>query len=146
MKYFHKQRLLKLCDFLEQLPRTHFDFSVVAKKSGKHQCGTVGCAIGWTPQVFPRLMKWLPLRKGDGDQLRIAPKDAQREHQYETIARSLFGLSRDHSHDLFTPLSSVYVDRGDQSIVLESLDFDATPKQVAKRLRRFLKVMEKAAR
>ena len=52
-------RLNKLADFLQKLPRTHFDFSRVCdliKPSKTNQCGTVGCAMGWTPTVFPRLI------------------------------------------------------------------------------------------
>lgn len=145
MKHFHKKRILKLCDFLEQLPRKRFDFGVVAEKQS---CGTVGCAIGWTPEVFPRLVKWTPPTTKHG-QMGIAPKDGRRGRCYTTIARSLFGLTKKHAHDLFTPSAPVFIDLSGapdyKYVVLGSLDFDATPKQVAKRLRKFLRLMEQSS-
>ncbi len=62
------KRLLKLADFLDKLPRAKFDFGVIAMqdgkpmlealKAGKERCGTVACAIGWMPAVFPRSLRW----------------------------------------------------------------------------------------
>jgi hypothetical protein len=45
-----KQRLLKLADFLEKLPRERkFDMGVVAElvDDGRPACGSSACALGW---------------------------------------------------------------------------------------------------
>ena len=54
-------RLLRLAKFLEKLPRRKFDFAeLVADTEKRHgkDCGTVCCAVGWTPAVFPKLISW----------------------------------------------------------------------------------------
>jgi len=136
MKHHHKRRLLKLCEFLEQLPRKRFDFSVVAKE---HSCGTVGCAIGWTPAVFPRLVKWLPAKKGK--EIDVMLTGGRRGHFYTTVAKSLFGINHYQAEGLFTPYT--YLRMGENfGDGIEGLPDKATPKQVAKRLRQFLKLVE----
>jgi hypothetical protein len=62
------KRLLKLAAFLRQLPPHKFNFDVVTFQIGKpmakalaareEHCGTVACAIGWLPAVFPRSVLW----------------------------------------------------------------------------------------
>lgn len=59
MKYYHKKRLLKLADFLENLPRENFDLDTwwspaqshvnnfTKFKKNPHFCGTTACAAGW---------------------------------------------------------------------------------------------------
>lgn len=55
-------RLVKLANFLENLPDEMWDYSVIrtqdkrvckTDKATKISCGTTACAIGWTPNVFP---------------------------------------------------------------------------------------------
>lgn len=45
MKTFHAKRLIKLANFLTELPKEKFDYGVYARVDGK--CGTVACALGW---------------------------------------------------------------------------------------------------
>lgn len=47
-------RLEKLAAFLDKLPKKRFDFNTMREE---RDCGTVACAIGWMPEVFPRLVK-----------------------------------------------------------------------------------------
>lgn len=65
MKRKHKERLLKLADYLEnKVEAKKFDLDyvvgnttygdVVDKKFTKHTCGTAGCAMGYMPEAFPR--------------------------------------------------------------------------------------------
>lgn len=61
----NSERLLKLAAFLDTLPPEKFDFNKIAFEAdggkpmlealaaGSVKCGTVGCAIGWMPAVFP---------------------------------------------------------------------------------------------
>jgi hypothetical protein len=50
-----RSRMLQMIDYLYKLPPAEFDFSIVAESSS---CGTVGCIIGHTPNVFPEICEW----------------------------------------------------------------------------------------
>ncbi len=52
LAYFYYQRLLKWADFLEELPAEQFNLQYWRK-----DCGTVACAAGWLPTIFPRHWK-----------------------------------------------------------------------------------------
>jgi hypothetical protein len=64
----NKTRLLKLAAFLIALPKQKFNYAVVAVlgekpmlealAAKKESCGTVACAMGWTPALFPRKVMW----------------------------------------------------------------------------------------
>ena len=133
MKHYHKKRLLKLCDFLEQLQRKDFNFNVVAER---RSCGTIACAVGWTPAVFPRLVKWSPNKRGNRINIVLAKRHGK--SHYALVARSLFGLTSQDSLNLFTPWYDLYVGKTELGMLTES----ATPKQVAKRIRKFVRLTE----
>jgi len=127
-------RLLKLADFLDQLPRQKFDFARIAHeghksmrdalKAGKHRCGTVACAIGWTPVVFPRLVRWVTLNIGSRD-LDVCLRSDDDSIDFDAAAQ-IFDIEYDDACFLFDP--------GDSR-----LGDGATPKQVAKHIRKFVK-------
>lgn len=125
MKAIHKKRLRKLIAFLRQLPRKRFNFDTI--RYG-HGCGTVGCAIGWTPEALPSLVKndsllGPVLRKGNG--------------YFRDIAAELTGLGPHLASCLFCP--------GEQAIAdsrLPNLPATATPKQVARMLEKFIELQE----
>lgn len=52
MNKIQRKRFLRLADYLQRLPARKFNFSIFAQQK---TCGTVGCAMGWTPAVFPSL-------------------------------------------------------------------------------------------
>ena len=108
-------RLLKLATFLEILPREKFNFNCVIKRKPGKECGSVGCAIGWTPEVFPRLVKW------NDPKLNMAG--------YKELATELFDICYDNATYLFAP--------GDPCV--GQLPVTATPKMVAKHIRKFVK-------
>lgn len=125
------QRLLKLADFLDTLPRAKFDFGVVtheggkpmreALKAGKTRCGTVGCAIGWMPAVWPRAVKWRYFTAG-------LPCVVLAGESYQTAfytAAKWFDITYEQAAELFHPAHS-------------SLSESATPKQVARHIRKFV--------
>ena len=132
MNAIQRKRLLKLADFLEQLPPQKFDFGVIvtegakpmleALKAREESCGTVACAIGWMPAVFPRLTKWKRSRSGLG--LVVGLKDTSKYRNFE-VAERFFGISKDDARYLFNPGDSV-------------LSYDASAKQVAKHIRSFV--------
>lgn len=129
MHHVHKRRLLKLAAFLDTLPRAKFDFSIIARqdglpflkalKAGDKACGTVACAVGWMPAVFPRAFRW-----DTGGT--VYPKNLSGVTGLDLYAAGqFFGLPDNDINYLFTPDSS-------------GLREKATPKQVARHIRRYV--------
>ena len=134
MKKFQIKRLEKLATFLDTLPKQKFNFGVVtdvsddwtmqeALKTKDNSCGTVGCAIGWSPAVFPKVVQW----KGKQAIVRMRnPIDAMYPPlTAATVAVELFGMTVDEAYEVFYPNNRL----GD----------NATPKQVAKQIRKFIR-------
>lgn len=126
------RRLLKLARFLrERVPKEKFDFTVImqqgenppleALKLGAHKCGTVGCAIGWMPAVWPKQLEW------DTFQCVVIRDDEQNIGADFRVAREWFRISDTDADYLFMPNWGHSVGR------------DATPKAVADHIRRFVK-------
>jgi len=64
METLHAERLMKLARFLYNvLPPEKFNFGNVLKgrdvPNETFSCGTVGCAIGWAPVVFPLELRYV---------------------------------------------------------------------------------------
>lgn len=56
-----RERLQRLCGFLQALPPESFDYSdwvSEADADQRHPCGTVCCAAGWLPKVDPKAWGW----------------------------------------------------------------------------------------
>jgi hypothetical protein len=127
----YKSRLLKLADFLEKLPRKRFCFQWFVgldwKGADDLSCGTTACALGWatTMPTFKRL--GLAIHKGQFVNLVRLNK---RGGPWGAATR-LFGISRSESEYLFNP-------RGCPKRP-NCLSGDATPKQVAKHIRQFVR-------
>lgn len=117
------RRLLKLADFLDKLPRKSFNFAKFAEQT---DCGTVACALGWCPVLFKRLgVKYFQI----GPMTNVSTVSIKKGYDERfgfAVGEVLFGLTRHQSYLLFDPISS-------------GLGQDATPKQVAKRIRTFIK-------
>lgn len=133
MKAIYKKRLLKLAAFLDKLPRKKFNFGSIVYS--KPKCGTVGCAIGWTPKVFPSLVEWDSRRSPSA--VKACGSD---NFGFAEVAMSLFGLSYKEANDLFDPC---FVGYQHWTQPVDRVDADATPKQVAASIRRFIKWKEK---
>lgn len=135
MNYTEKKRLLKLADFLDQLPRRKFDFSsIIRKVDEKHKCAAVACAIGWLPAVFPRLTKW----RGLGMSFHAAHGGVcltgENQGSFEA-AESLFGITEAEAGALFAPhMGRPWMPR---SFCFPLTDY-ATPKAVARSIRKFV--------
>ena len=86
--------------------------------------------MGWTPAVFPRLVKWSPSKTSERISIVLAEK--HRASHYTHVAQSLFGLTHRDAENLFSPIYA--------------LEDSATPKQVAKRIRKFVRLTERATR
>jgi hypothetical protein len=125
-------RLEKLAQFLDQLPNYKFDFSTVVSSSAGG-CGTVCCAIGWLPAVFPDLVRWAPFdeRSKHCDVFTIRGIGVADSH-FDTAERVL-GVTGIESSWLFTPGSN-YEEPPPWGQPLRST---ALPKEVAAAIRTF---------
>lgn len=83
-------RLLKLASFLQKLKPEKFDIDrVVEEWDEKKHCGTVCCAAGWTPAVFPRLVEWY----GDVQHsIRFKGPDKSSTPQWPEVIAKLFDI------------------------------------------------------
>lgn len=121
------QRLQKLADFLRKLPpeRFHFGKVVIHETS----CGTIGCAMGWTPAVFPELVEW---SKGKGTYpLTYCPNGGPVD--YDDLASTIFDIDRDDAFCLFTPEHQNELD-------MDDLPVNATPSQVADLIEEYIRL------
>src|SRR5438093_919703 len=96
------KRLLKLADFLDELPREKFDFGQIAYQGGKPmaealklgavRCGTVACAIGWMPAVWPRELNWRERKMWYNKAINVVLCNDERVMNYD-VAENWFGLT-----------------------------------------------------
>jgi hypothetical protein len=119
------ERLLRLAEFLEKLPPKKFYFGTWVKE-WKNECGTVCCAIGWCPVVFPEHFKWcydttnVLFRRGND--WMIAAWHSE----------DFFDLTDDEFSHLFHPNAQEQVFGG------RKLDERSRPKTVAANIREFV--------
>lgn len=147
-------RLSQLADFLAVLSPDKFDFNnvLVCTTRGTIGCGTVGCAMGWTPTVFPALVKICDPRDYTGSVRYLDIEatellaeefgcfdDTGRIFGYTAVAAALFDMDAERAHALFTPRCP---SPADDSV----LRISATPKMVADRLRTFVDWYDKNGR
>jgi len=121
-------KLEKLAAFLDTLPPEKFDFSVVRDNNGHSGCGSVGCAIGWTPEVFPD-----EVTAGECCVVRNSKLGRAHLHDhYVDVAVSLFGMPQNEAALLFTAL-----DESDDlpPWLPEKLGEEATAREVAESIR-----------
>lgn len=140
------KRLLKLADFLDALPRQKFDFGTIAHQNGKpmrealmagkESCGTVACAVGWMPVVFPRGLKWDEKYAGSEEFPSVV---LRQDPDVDNVlaAAAWFAISPYDADLLFVP--------GDADGGYSGLKNEATPKQVARHIRKWVREQQKAA-
>lgn len=123
------RRLKKLADFLLTIPRKKFDLAIIAK-SGDHgrfpsktECGSAACAIGWSPNVFPKDCTYIVANHYDRNCHVMSLEDNDVENF--DFAEKFFGLNMIESMYLFHPYNYPRNRRGSVS--------------VAKRIKSFIK-------
>ena len=92
-----KERLEKLIGFIENLPDEKFEFDEwVTGFDTKNGCGTVCCAFGWTPSVFPESWEWRHDDYHDKDypELKTMPIATGRLPEYGDYRHEFFGVSK----------------------------------------------------
>lgn len=139
------RRLLKLATFLEKLPRRRFDYGSWAgtdwKGSSDLSCGTTACALGWATTIpaFRRLglkLVWAD----DGPDEYPYPRPVCHQHYSEEAATKVFNLNSEEARFLFLPLEVNSVQNW------KSPGNRASPKQVARHIRRFVKYIQREER
>ena len=136
----NKERLLKLADFLLTVPKAKFDFNVLAKQAkngkpmkeafeaGEERCGTIGCALGWSPIPFPKELFWKPERYYEVDTLSLTvcyTNSQGRTYSGFEMAEQFFDLTENEACFLFNPYAS-------------PLDISATAEEVSRQIREFV--------
>ncbi len=135
------ERLLKLAAFLETLDPEKFKFSRFVEHHWKGDpllsCGTVACALGWTPTVFPEVTMsqgptWKQYKVPDFEVEGIEIKDFSgfRTEGQAALAK-FFGLTASEYDHLFLPNCSL----GRRS----GLRSNVSPETVAANIRSFVK-------
>lgn len=122
----NKERLLTLANHLKygKLGHEKFDFSIYNNATAK--CGTMGCALGECPIIWPE--DWKFYKNYDGDPVLIG------EYPPSSLISAIrwFNLSPGEAVYLFIPCC-IYSTRG------ESLPATATKEEVADRILDFIK-------
>lgn len=139
MKAIYKKRLLKLAKHLKRgkLGHKKFDFSYLnADEYGSEMthngCGTLGCAIGECPFVFPKHWKFL-----NGGVVLFGTKK-NKLWLGLSQAEKFFGLDEEERWHLFHPISQTPELYGGRN-----LGYRARPKSVAANIEAFIKRKEK---
>lgn len=137
MKWFHKKRLEKLATHLEKgkLGHSKFNFGMFSFGNRKENgCGTLGCALGECPVLFPRdwsFVEWYADDiTGEADFIVLACG----EKYTDDSAVAFFGINHSIVHHLFYPTTQKPENYGGRR-----LSSKATRKQVAANIRAFLK-------
>lgn len=133
----NKRRLLAMADFLEtKVPHKQFNFGVVVtevdelerpkwlNKPLSPNCGAAGCAMGWAPSM--RCFK----REGWTFAAGYLCAPDGRTRIYENAAMEMFDITFADAEFLFAP--------GPKKDGYSGFGSGATPKQVAKHIRKFV--------
>lgn len=127
-----KERLRKLIAHLRTVPEKQFFFGTVYEE---RSCGTIACAMGHAPAVFPDLVEaYVWNERGDWD---VRVKGHEELEDYGDSAHFLFEVPAYVCEDLFTPMQQSAVHSS-----LPNLHNDATPNEVCDMLERFIELTE----
>ena len=130
------ERLMRLARFLHNtLPEHKFLFSSILRGSdipnGTFECGTVGCAIGWAPLVFPEDLKYVRGYNDSTPQV-IDSKSHMvlvvSQYHASVALQEFFGITTDEAQVLFMPNGQRYEPD------TPTLQATAKPKEVARNI------------
>lgn len=140
MNAIQEKRLLKLADFLQELPKEKFDFAHIVREEQNSKgktCGTVCCAVGWLPKIFPRHWKWDVCGLGVGAAY-VNSRVSSDIWLWVSNSAEFFGIPREAARLLFTANMLRPWARG-----CSRLHKSATAKQVATSIRQFIRWFKK---
>lgn len=131
----NKKRMLKLIDFLMKLEPEKFDFNDVVADWDENLCGTVCCAVGWFPEIFPNYAYYIESSVPGVAQISI---DGVNEAYFANAAKEILGISVTVARLLFAPNC-----QSDVSLDLEDCNAASSPTKVAVMLQKFCYLVEK---
>jgi hypothetical protein len=118
-----KTELLMLADFIEAIPDEGWDFNIWAERpKGTNinlgECGTVGCALGYTAILFPNsfFLHW----RTYGDYDRASVRDYRGEANLYA-ASLFFEISQEKVARIFTMDGYHDVEHASQKMVAENI-------------------------
>ncbi len=134
MNQEHFDNLLAVASTLDKVPKTSFDFTTIFGRSEKRpsdsfDCGTAGCAIGWTPLALPHIAKWYQHTRNSNWEVFINGTNVK--GAASIAGCGAFGLSINEAKGLFYPTYQDFIDE-------PCLGVDASPSEVADLIRRFV--------
>lgn len=143
--YIYKRRLLKLADFLDELPPTRFNYESWVGDSWEGRsnlsCGTTACALGWATTIpsFRKLGLRLKTNRRYGSThvtlSSLTGSAAYAENAPRLAAREVFGLNLDEFEYLFIPATTIIIN----DKMVNSPGYSASAKRVATHIRKFVK-------
>lgn len=123
-------KLQKLADFLRTLEDEQFYFGSVVADADEDGCGTVCCAMGWAPAVFPKETHW---HCGE----LYWNKSSNIMMCYDDIAAGLFNAPLCEMNALFSPNQQRDIDGWGQYPVC---DDDAAPHEMADAIEYYIEI------
>lgn len=113
-------RLEELASFLTKMSAKKFNFNQVvtdAKEvrigSKQEVCGSICCAVGWTPRLWPSEVQWQKTSFNYGPQfvlVFLTDEGLEQTQDYADVAHKIFNISFSDACDLFSPTSDLYED------------------------------------
>jgi len=143
------RRLLKLAAFLEKLPPKRFDYGSYVGRDWKGMpdlsCGTTACAIGWAT-TMPEFRKYglcLLYARDRWNGFHVPCGGSH--HDAPLAGTAIFSLNEAEWDYLFMPGSALYNEdySGEEELRPQGPSSEATAKQVAQHIRRFVAWREK---
>lgn len=140
----YEERLHKLAKFLvEVVPEESFNFASIFNTKGQEaedvienasdpnsfDCGSVGCALGWTPKCFPELVEFFV---NGTEELAIQTKFLQKRHFH--VANEIFGMTTDETRTVFDTCQY-----GHNGVFPNTLQHKSSKEEVAARIEDFIK-------
>jgi len=123
-----KEKLSMVIKFLKELLPAHFYLGQVRK-----ECGTVCCAIGWFPSIFPDECRYSDLHKH-------TPNEVNGVH-YSKVVEDIIGIEKGLAKLLFSPCTGESQFSDIKGITL--CKWYADPNEVAEMLEEFLELLDK---
>lgn len=111
MNQVQANRLAHAIEFLQEMKPEGFDFNTIRRDTvGGRKCGTVGCVIGWTPEMFPNLVRRTTGKERfwNSHLITLRNNKIHGADEFHMITAYLFGLGS----DVFYPGRTVLMPNG----------------------------------
>ena len=115
MNSVERKRAIRFANFIKtKVPKKNFDINNICKVNPldennpykqlkEHQCGSVGCLIGWLPVYSPAVFKYKLVDELDSTYF-VVKKSYTRENDYLKVGMKYFGLTFNQAQFCFSPV------------------------------------------